>query len=589
MNSQLVRVIATILVVAPLLSGLTILDVPDKNNFRVTSLFILCGCGTLAIISVCILLLKKDIKLRFNSWEATAFFYLIYLMGRAMFNEVSIDIYEIIVIVSFCVMYFAFKQLLASSKEYVYWLCIPIIITGFIELTIGVLQLFKVMPTRSAGGMIHGTFDNPNLFACYVSVVVPFYLLLSNQSTLLQWRKSIKAYVITFMLVTGTIVMVMITNCRSAWIGIIAAILIIINQRFQLVSQLKHSRIFLLISFILLLISSIALYKYKENSAFGRFLIWKNTALAGIEKPTFGYGINSFAGYHKSIQMDYFSDNENIYNRDWWVAADVQYAFNEYLQVFFEQGIIGIAFILLIIYQIIKRVNKSNVLQFSSILIILITCFFSYSLHCGKLAILTFYLLLVFSVSSDNIVLNVTRKHSVAIACMLLIFTAYCSFQVYGVVRAVNQWEKAEFFADSGYWSDAKPIYKKIFPYLYRNGGYLYNYGALLAENGEYEKSIEVLELSITRYFSSDVYFYLAESYKALGKYKEAEQAYRSAIASVPHKIVPRYRLALLYFENGECEKFRLMATQSLEMPIKIPSPITIQVKDELTVKLKDC
>jgi tetratricopeptide (TPR) repeat protein len=56
-------------------------------------------------------------------------------------------------------------------------------------------------------------------------------------------------------------------------------------------------------------------------------------------------------------------------------------------------------------------------------------------------------------------------------------------------------------------------------------------------------------------YFRRNLYTTSGDTYKALKRYSEAEEAYQHASIMVPHKLYPLYLLAMLYDETGQREK----------------------------------
>jgi len=107
----------------------------------------------------------------------------------------------------------------------------------------------------------------------------------------------------------------------------------------------------------------------------------------------------------------------------------------------------------------------------------------------------------------------------------------------------------------------------------------------------DYPQSIEMLKHAVQ--FTSDEILYttIGDTYKALKRYSQAEEAYLHALFMVLHKLYPRYLLANLYAETGQKEKALRLAEEVLNKNIKVKSTATeeiLQFMKELIKKLNN-
>ena len=77
----------------------------------------------------------------------------------------------------------------------------------------------------------------------------------------------------------------------------------------------------------------------KKDSADGRLLIWKVTTEMIAKKPLIGHGTNGFEANYMNYQADYFSENNNP--KEALLAGNNKYAFNIFLKILSEYGLIG--------------------------------------------------------------------------------------------------------------------------------------------------------------------------------------------------------------------------------------------------------
>jgi O-antigen ligase len=150
----------------------------------------------------------------------------------------------------------------------------------------------------------------------------------------------------------------------------------------------------------------------------------------------------------------------------------------------------------------------------------------------------------------------------------------------------VRQQYKAYFTMDEavklyqiGIYNEACQSFSKVYDPMRYNGSYLQYYGKALCLNEEYSKSIEMLKHAVL--FTSDEILYttLGDTYKALKRYSEAEEAYLHASFMVPHKLYPLYLLARLYDETGQNEKAVSVANKIMEKEIKVESEATEEIR----------
>lgn len=83
----------------------------------------------------------------------------------------------------------------------------------------------------------------------------------------------------------------------------------------------------------------ISLYYYKKASADVRVLTWNSSLLMIEDAPVFGHGIGSFAANYMPCQARYL--DECVGESDALIADNNMIAFNEFIHVTCEQGLVG--------------------------------------------------------------------------------------------------------------------------------------------------------------------------------------------------------------------------------------------------------
>jgi O-antigen ligase len=92
------------------------------------------------------------------------------------------------------------------------------------------------------------------------------------------------------------------------------------------------------------------LYFYKKGSADGRTLVWKVTLDMIRDHPITGVGFDQFKAHYMDYQAGYFEKAPGL--EEGMVAGDSNYAFNELLQQTAENGVVGLALILVVLIAI---------------------------------------------------------------------------------------------------------------------------------------------------------------------------------------------------------------------------------------------
>ena len=157
---------------------------------------------------------------------------------------------------------------------------------------------------------------------------------------------------------------------RAAWLGAIAGIAYLAWHKYNLrelfkqrsvkrrshqtrsIKLFKHSirvrnSVLATMLIIVLAATTLGLYHYKKDSADGRLLIWTVTSNIIKDNPLLGVGQDRFKAHYMDYQADYFRNNPGSKYEQ--VADDNQYAFNEALLAWSENGLIGLILLLAIL------------------------------------------------------------------------------------------------------------------------------------------------------------------------------------------------------------------------------------------------
>ena len=247
----------------------------------------------------------------------------------------------------------------ALSKGAVY----GILIVGFVEAIIGLGQLYGFFPSGHQLFKTTGTFLNPGPYGGFIALMFP---LTFHYWLYFRKRKKILRYVF---LSIGMVCLLVFpaTLSRTAWGAAVIGCMLVVIYETGITDKLKdlyqkyRKRAVLCIALFCLLSGGViyGIYQFKKDSANGRLFIWKITALAIQNTSLKGVGLGGFPAAYAQSQMNYFKEREASAIEKH-VAGSPEYAFNEYLRIFLEQGIAGGILFLFLTSLIIRRGIKNE-------------------------------------------------------------------------------------------------------------------------------------------------------------------------------------------------------------------------------------
>jgi len=375
------------------------------------------------------------------------------------------------------------------------------------------------------------------------------------------------------------------SDTRIAWLALIAVGLIFFKDQIQYgYNRLKCDPSFQIKGiFIVVLIATgtivftCAVYNYKIASSKGHLLILNVTAKMWSTNPVTGIGLNRFPGRYNHFQAQYLKKRK-FENAIW--ADNTFYAFNEYLQALVEEGIVGILFFAISGYVIlIAIINKHKDILFigacAGIVALSICCLTSYPLHSPTTGVFAaFYLAIIDRKEKAIFSVKMIVGFPVKICASVALLTILACFNFIEFIRykALKDWSVAAVSAFNNKYDQANSIYKRCYPILRKDGGFLFNYGAELSIAGHYSESIKILNEAAQFSPNYNLYIYLGLSYERLGNSRAAEDCYQYADEMIPSKYLGKYLLLHLYDKMNKKQKAIALATSIIKFPVKIPS-----------------
>jgi len=532
---------------------------------------------------------KTNTSLKINTPEILILIFIIYLIANNVFRGTSCDNKRLLdYIISFS-LYFPLSYLYKNDKEIPKFIFYGIIAGLSLELIVGFGQLFGVIENSNSEFILGGLFKNPGAFAGYMAIVFPF--LLAGILIYKDLFKSENFLYFVFLCLCCSVCLLILCDSRGAWIAVFLSTAFIFNYKFKIVKfSIYHlkTKVSKWVTGIVLMLSVVfvcfVLYQYKPDSAFGRLFVWKTSKTMVLDNPISGNGFGFFRANYGKVQSQYFLSN-NATEKEEHVANYVTCAYNEFLEMLIESGIIGLLLFLSILYFVFIKRNKKEdkfiVTVKASLLSLLVLSMVSYPFRLISNQLVMVICLVVLFARSEFKTYTITgyRKTIISAGLFCVITLLFFSYgQLYGLYHFRNGYSKAV----SGDINNGIKEYEKAYPFLKNDENFLFYYGSAYYLKQDFSASIKYLQEATTISSDPHAFITLGNSFKELRRYKEAEQSYKTASGITPSELYPKYLLAKLYVEMHETRKAIKMAKLIIKAKEKVVTTAGMQIKKEM-------
>jgi O-antigen ligase len=195
------------------------------------------------------------------------------------------------------------------------------------------LDLYRMKPA--------GIFSNANAFGVKALFAAPFWIALAI------WSKKRYYRIITAVVATVISLSILLTNSRSAIVGLMLAIIFYFivakKVKYLLAIAAIVAVIFMSSPFLRTVVSAGLRF---EHGGSNREVIWKNSINVIKQNPLFGVGTGNFPNAYKPYL-------ETTFDRGF--IGSVAHAHNEILHTVAELGVVGLFIILVLFYVPLKR------------------------------------------------------------------------------------------------------------------------------------------------------------------------------------------------------------------------------------------
>lgn len=446
-----------------------------------------------------------------------------------------------------------------------------------ISLTVVIIVFFFSTDYENFVVTINNKMGNTGI--CSIFLAISICMMLYTRHYVISRVINVLLYILSLL----CILIIHKSECRTAYFtlilycisGLFSKNLVSIQKAFK-----SRQYFFRLATILFLLISCFFITQtnqLKENSLHGRYFILLNSIKMFCDSPLTGQGgIGSFSAKYPLYQAEWFSAHPTM-DKTFYLADNVMYASNEYVQILSEMGICGIIVISLFLFYTLSSIRKYDYLNRCLLLPILIASLSYYILHVTFFCAISLIICIVVSCRcKKRIAINGSSTKMLLSIIMVfsIILTSYN-------VRHYHESKKIRGVMETGHITHTQAL-----DVLDR---YSENHYLMALLSSVYKDPTDKVYHCIERNFlHSDMLFAEGESLILMGNDSIAERKLLLASQIVPNRFRYPHRLMRLYHKQNDTLKCRNIAKKIQLMPVKIPSPIVTAIKKEAEITLND-
>lgn len=537
---------------------------------------------------------------RWGAIDYLLFAFVVLGLVLGYFKAVDLQAFKPMLLVLLLVFYLSLRILLSQQKFFSQWLELSIILVACSQAVLGLLQLYGFESSHHNLFKITGTLFNPGPFAGFLSIVAPLAvcnLLLDWRITNIRFHRPLWFRYLRLGISLATLVSILLvlpaTLSRASWLASFGAcfvVLVLHSKSNRLVREYimllwRQYRKLLVVAIIavalIIPIGVVGMYQLKKDSADGRALMWKVATVAIADHPL-GVGIGNFGGAYGEAQANYFMSVERS-QQEQMLAGAPEYAFNEYLQIAVEYGLIGLLiFLSILLAAIVNGYRKKTFGVVSSIIALAIFALMSYPLSI--LPIVVVFVSLLSLAQNERGIKASSKAAGINLSLLILgiLIVVYMHNGMLQKHKALHEWSVLGYDYSIGRYAKSLEGYKQNYPFLNDNAVFLFEYAQCLSKTEQYDASNEILKQAMRLSSDPMPLNIMGKNYQAMQQYAEAEQCFLRASHMVPNRLYPSYLLFNLYVADGNVVAAKAVATQALSKPIKIDSPAIQEMREHM-------
>lgn len=435
------------------------------------------------------------------------------------------------------------------------------------ESVLGIMQLHGIAVSHNSMCPMTGDFANSGPYGGFLAVCIAVVF-----AAAWRWRDSGNLYDrILFWLssVSGCLGIVVLpaSMSRTGFVALLVSAVAFALIDTESKSYFKSHKWLILSVVAVAFVVGAGAFCLKKDSALGRFHIWEMELRAIADKPLTGHGFGKALGAYGDAQSEYFETEERGQERVR-IAGCPEYAFNEYLRMGMEFGILGLLLsVAVIVLGTMMLCHSDSSLTFG------LVAWGTFAMASYPLAVWQLRLLLgVFLGAAVGLNMKVGKRTRLILASTFIVIATGLMLIWLPENRqrkyAEGKWLEERRFTNFEIFDGMADRLAILYPQLRRNFRYLYDYGYALHKECRYEESNVILREGAL--ISSDPMFYniIGKNHEALGDYELAERNYIHAHNMVPSRLYPYILLMEMEEKRGDTKQALSYARKALSLPV---------------------
>ena len=450
------------------------------------------------------------------------------------------------------------------------------IAVGLVELIIVVLQLFSIVHSNNPFFDVTGSYNNPSMLGGILLLSAISALSFSLKDDISIRKRMIYSF-ICLMLAVG----VFVSSSRSALVSLVICSFFLLIRTFlsRKKSPNRRGSFIGVIFFIMLLLVGVIVYiNHIDIYNEARILIWRVSWDIFRDYPLFGAGIGSFASNYPYYQANYFMNNpDSLFST---VSGDNYQAYNLIISILCELGIVGCLFFAAIIFYIFRCKGSFDL----KILFISTTIFLLFNNLFDSLTIVICYvsIMAMISAKSTGADYRIANSRGISIIAGVVIVSLFV-YIIWVKSRFDNTLHGLQELSDGQIENTLNIDESIVFSYR----PFMVSYSEIVFEKLDPENAITVLDDVLKRMATARQVTLAGDLYYEMGEISKAEEFYYLADNMVPSRIIPSYKLFVLFKDTGQNDKAKTMAEYILNKEVSVVSSVTLRVRAEAKEYLK--
>lgn len=283
-----------------------------------------------------------------------------------------------------------------------------------------------------------------------------------------------------------------------------------------------------------------------------RSLIWNVSTRAILERPFLGHGLGSYPVSYANAQASYFASGKAS-EVEKAAACFPDQAFNEYLHIGLEAGIVGLLlFLLWIGFALRMGIRRGLIGVSGSILSLSVLAMYTYPLHLPAFWIVLIFLTALSSTGDKHTAVSAPFGvpfpfvgSLAALVCVMLFLLEKDPEPSY------REWKTVTALYEQGKYRTAAAGYRCLYPDLCNQYPFLKEGASCFCEIGCFEEAEQWIERALLLSADPELYDLKAEIKSRMKAYPEAEACLEKVIGMLPWRTESYLHLARLYADSA--------------------------------------